>query len=190
MDFSKIRTVHVIIGIVVLLLLWVGAGYNGLITSREAMDASWAQVETQYQRRADLLPNLINTVKGAARFEQSTLQQVTEARTKWMGAGTRSEKIAAAGGLDSALARLLVTVEAYPQLQSVQAFRDLMTQLEGTENRIGTARRDFNEAVRIYNLRVKRFPGNVLAGFFGFVPEAFFESDDGADTVPTVNFDQ
>lgn len=182
------KKLWIIIAAVGVLALWLWSGYNGLVTGRESVNASWAQVETQYQRRVDLVPNLVSTVKGAADFEQETFTAITEARSRWQTAPTRSDRIAAAGEMESALARLLVSVENYPQLQATQAFRDLMTQLEGTENRISTARRDYNEAVRSYNLSVKRFPSNILAGFFGFDEEKFFEADVGSDKAPTVDF--
>lgn len=183
------RPLLLVLGVVLLLGLWVGATYNGLVTARESVSGQWAQVQTQYQRRVDLVPNLVNTVKGAANFEQSTLESVTAARTQWQSAGTRTEQVAAANQMEGALARLLVTVEAYPQLQATQAYRDLMTQLEGTENRIGVARRDYNEAVRLYNVRVQRFPTNLFAAMFGFGTEAFFEAQEGADQAPVVNFE-
>lgn len=186
MNNSKI--LYVVLGIVAVLVLWVWTGYNGLISSKAAVEGAWAQVETQYQRRFDLVPNLVSTVKGAAQFEQETFTAITEARSQWQAAGSRSEQITAASGFDSALSRLLVTVEAYPQLQATQAFRDLMTQLEGTENRISTARRDYNTAVQSYNVRVARFPSNILAGVFGFAPETMFSADEGADKAPAVNF--
>lgn len=182
------KTLYVIAGIVVLVLLWVWSGYNGLVTAKAGVEGGWAQVETQYQRRFDLVPNLVSTVKGAAAFEQDTFTAITEARSQWQGAAGRDAKITAASGLDSALSRLLVTVEAYPQLQATQAFRDLMTQLEGTENRIATARRDYNLAVQTYNVRIIRFPGNILAGMFGFEAEKMFSADEGADKAPAVNF--
>lgn len=189
MALRALRPLYIVLGVVILLILWVWSGYNGLIREKANVDGMWAQVETQYQRRFDLVPNLVSTVKGAAQFEQSTFTAVTEARTKWMNAGgDRGQQIAAATGFDSALSRLLVTVEAYPQLQATQAFRDLMTQLEGTENRIATARRDFNGAVQSYNVLVKVFPRNILAGVFGFSAEPFFASDEGADKAPAVNF--
>lgn len=173
----------------VLLIGWLWTGYNSLVTARGAVEGDWAQVETQYQRRFDLVPNLVSTVRGAANFEQDTLTQVTAARTQWQQADNRSEQIAAAEGFESALARLLVTVEAYPQLQATQAFRDLMTQLEGTENRIATARRDYNQTVQHFNVMVRRFPRNILAGLFGFDPEAFFDAAEGSETAPEVNFE-
>ena len=186
--FIMNKTLYVILGIAVLVLAWIWVGYNGLVTSKAAVDASWAQVETQYQRRFDLVPNLMSTVKGAAKFEQDTFTAITEARSQWQSAGSRDAKIGAAAGFDTALSRLLVTVEAYPQLQATQAFRDLMTQLEGTENRIATARRDYNQAVQAYNVRIARFPSNVLAGVFGFGPEEMFSADEGAEKAPAVSF--
>lgn len=181
-----------IIGIVVVIALlgvWGVGGYNALVTERQNVDTQWSQVETQYQRRFDLVPNLVSTVRGAANFEQETLTAVTNARTQWMDAGSRAEQVEAAGSFDSALSRLLVTVEAYPQLQATQAFRDLMTQLEGTENRIATARRDYNEVVRTYNLTVRRFPGAILANIFGYDPEPGFEAAEGSSSAPTVDFE-
>lgn len=184
------RSTWILLGIVVLVILWTLAMYNGLVRARETVNAQWAQVETQYQRRTDLIPNLLETVKGAARFEQSTLLAVTEARTRWLDArgGDREGAIAAAGAFDSALGRLIATFENYPQLQAVAAFRDLMAQLEGTENRIAVARRDYNEAVRAYNVLVKTFPRAAVARLFGFVPEPFFEASEGAEAVPQVDF--
>lgn len=174
-----------VIAVAVVLVLWVFSGYNGLVTERQSVDTAWSQVETQYQRRFDLVPNLVSTVKGAAGFEQQTLTDITNARTQWQNASSRDERVQAAGALD----RLIVSVESYPQLQTVQGFRDLMTQLEGTENRIATARRDYNEAVRTYNLTVKRFPGLVLAAIFGYDAEPGFEAADGSDAAPAVEFE-
>lgn len=177
------------IAAVVLVALWVFSGYNGLVTARQNLDTEWSQVETQYQRRFDLIPNLQATVSGAADFEQETYTAVAEARSQFQNAGSRAEQVQAAGQFDSALSRLLVTVEAYPQLQATQAFRDFMTQLEGTENRIATARRDYNEAVRTYNLTVKRFPGVILATIFGYDAEPGFEAAEGSEIAPSVTFD-
>ncbi len=176
------------IALVVVLFLWVAASYNGLVGAKGAVENSWANVETQYQRRLDLVPNLVNTVKGAANFEQSTFTAVTAARSQWQAAPTREGKIAAADQFEGALSRLLVTVEAYPQLQATQAFRDLMTQLEGTENRISTARKDYNDAVVSYNVAIRTFPRNMLAGMFGFTAEKPFAAAPGADQAPVVNF--
>ncbi len=187
------RTTLIIGAIALLLIGFLWTGYNSLVTVAEGVDNAWADVESQYQRRADLIPNLVSTVKGAANFEQETFTEVTAARSQWQeaAAGDSLEaQVQAAQGLDSAIGRLLVTVEAYPQLQATQAFRDLQVQLEGTENRIATARRDYNAVVRDYNIRVKRFPKNMLAGLFGFDAAPFFEADEGTQDAPTVDFEQ
>jgi LemA protein len=188
MASSNKTIVWVLAGVAVVFLLWLWSGYNGLISSKANVEGQWAQVETQYQRRFDLIPNLTNTVKGAANFEQETFTAVTAARSQWQEATTRDQKVAAASGFDTALSRLLVTVEAYPQLQATQAFRDFMTQLEGTENRIAVARRDYNDAVQSYNVRVRSFPSNILAGMFGFGTEEMFKATEGASSAPSVQF--
>jgi LemA protein len=183
----------IVLGVVVILSLWAVATYNGFVSGKANVDNAWAQVETQYQRRADLVPNLVSTVQGAASFEQETFTEVTAARSAWAQAnssGSREAQIAAAQNFDSALSRLLVTVEAYPQLQATQAFRDLMVQLEGTENRIATARRDFNDSVTTYNVQVSTVPGVLLARIFGFSPEKMFEAAEGAENAPVVNFQE
>lgn len=187
-----------VVGVVALYLVGV---YNGLVASEQSVEAQWAQVENVYQRRADLVPNLVSTVRGAADFEQQTLQNVIEARAK-VGQMQVSEEILndpqrfaqfeqAQDQLSSALSRLLVVVERYPQLRSVEAFRDLMTQLEGTENRISVERRRFNEAAREFNTRVKKVPQVWLISTFGwpFQEKAYFESQPGAEEAPEVEFD-
>ena len=185
---------YVIIAVIVLLALWSVSAYNALVTLKGAVDGAWAQVETQYQRRFDVIPNVVNTVKGAADFEQQTLLQVTQARTQWQqasagaGAAARTQQIAAVGAFDAALSRLIATVEAYPQLGATAAFQDLTAVIEGTENRIATARRDYNEAVREYNVRTQRFPTNTFARLFGFLPETFFASVPGSEVPPAVDF--
>jgi len=184
---------------VVALLVFFGIGkYNTLVEEQQQVNQSWAQVENQYQRRADLIPNLVNTVKGAADFEQQTLTDVIEARSKassiQVSAGDLNDpqKVQqfqqAQQQLSGALSRLLVTVEKYPELKANQNFRDLQVQLEGTENRISTERQRFNESVQSYNTTVQRFPSNVFAGLFGFDKKAFFEADEGASEAPEVNF--
>lgn len=190
---KKFSPWYIVIGVLILLGFWVIGGYNGLIRVKADVDRAWADVETQYQRRADLVPSLVSTVKGAAAFEQSTLQNVIEARSAWAQAratGDRGQEIAAASNFDSALSRLLVTVEAYPQLQAVQAFRDLMTQLEGTENRVAVARRDYNAAVKNYSVKVQVFPGALIARLFGFAPEKSFDAAPGSEQAPKVDFNQ
>ncbi|NIT60480.1 MAG: LemA family protein [Aliifodinibius sp.] len=184
---------------VIALLVFIGIGkYNTLVEQEQAVEQSWAQVENQYQRRADLVPNLVNTVKGAADFEQETLTEVTEARSKASSIQISADDLnnpqkiqqfqQAQQQLSGALSRMLVTVEKYPELKANQNFRDLQVQLEGTENRIATERQRFNEAVQTYNTSVQRFPNNVFAGLFGFDQKAYFEADEGAQEVPEVNF--
>lgn len=185
---------------VVALLVFVGIGkYNTLVEQEQTVEQSWAQVENQYQRRADLVPNLVNTVKGAADFEQETLTDVIEARSQATSIEVSADDLndpqkvqqfqQAQEQLSGALSRLLVTVEKYPELKANQNFRDLQVQLEGTENRISTERQRFNESVQGYNTTVKRFPNNLFAGVFGFDQKAYFEADEGAEEVPEVNFD-
>lgn len=184
----KNRTLWILLAAALVIAAYVWTSYNSFVSAELGVQGAWSQVEAQYQRRVDLIPNLMRTVQGASNFEQSTLQAVTAARTGWQNAQGRQQQIAAAQGFDSALSRLLVTVEAYPQLQATQAYRDLMTQLEGTENRITVARNDYNAVVQNYNALVKRFPKNMLAGMFGFEAEAFFQSAEGAETAPVVDF--
>jgi LemA protein len=188
----------VIVAVLAVLLLWGVGAYNGLVGSRESVDSQWAQVESAYQRRADLIKNLVATVKGSAQFEQDTLIRVTEARSRvgQVNAGpdilNNPEKFAefqqAQDQLSSALSRLLVVVERYPDLKSTQAFQDLMVQLEGTENRINVERNRFNEVARDYNTRIQRFPGALIASTFGFQARPYFRSQPGAETAPQVDF--
>jgi LemA protein len=176
--------------------LMVGGVYNRLVGLGEGVDSAWAQVENVYQRRADLIPNLVATVKGAADFEQTTLQNITEARAK-VGqvnfnqaptAGQMEQFQAAQNQLSSALSRLLVVVENYPELKATEAFRDLQVQLEGTENRIAVERQRYNEVAREYNTARKRFPAVLFASMLGFEEKAYFESRPGSDEPPAVKF--
>ncbi len=189
---TKGSKIWIILGVVVVGIgLLVLGSYNGLVGGQEMVKNKWADVQTQYQRRIDLIPALMETVKGSANFEQSTLQAVVEARSAWAKAtqsGSINEEVRAAGGFDSALSRLLVTVEAYPQLKSTEAFRDFMTQEEGTENRVAVSRRDFNDAVRRFNMVVRGFPSNIIAGMFGFQIMDSFKADVGAEKAPKVDF--
>jgi len=191
-------------GLLVALALLFGLGlmgsYNGLVSLSQAVDAQWGQVENVYQRRADLVPNLVETVKGAAAFEKNTFTAVTEARAKVgqvnLGGKAPVSPEAMAGfqkaqeGLGSALSRLLVVVEKYPELKATQNFRDLQAQLEGTENRIAVERMRFNEAAQAFNTRRNSFPTMLVAGFFGerFRERAYFKSQAGAETAPKVAF--
>jgi len=171
--------------------------YNTMVEKQEGIDEKWSQVETQYQRRSDLIPNLVNTVKGYADFEQSTLTGVIEARSKATSMQIDPSKLdentlkqfeAAQGQLSGALSRLMVTVERYPDLKANQNFRDLQAQLEGTENRIAVARKNFNESVKEYNTYVRKFPNNLIAGFFNFEKRPYFESAAGTENAPEVAF--
>ncbi len=176
----------VVLGIVVIVALYIGGVYNGLVSSNEGVDAQWAQVESQYQRRLDLVPNLVNSVKGIMAQEDEIFTALAEARTKYGGAASSDEKAAAASEFEGALGRLLVVMENYPQLRSVEAVQSLMTELAGTENRISVERMRYNEHVRDYNVGVKTFPRSFLASMFGFGPRTMFEAAEGADTVPEV----
>jgi LemA protein len=190
----------VVVGLGLLLLLIAGNSYNRLVKLSQGVDASWAQVQNVYQRRADLIPNLVSTVSGAANFEKSTLAEVTEARASVgqvkldaNSAPTDAAKLAefdrAQTQLSSALSRLLVVAERYPDLKATANFRDLQAQLEGTENRISVERRDFNLAVQSYNTAIKSFPAVFYAGMFGFSPKPYFSATAGAETPPRVQFD-
>ncbi len=168
-----------------------------MVTMDEGVNASWAQVENVYQRRADLIPNLVNTVKGYASHEKETLEAVIEARSKATSVNINPENInpqmlqqfnAAQSGLSSALSRLMVVVERYPDLKANQGFLDLQAQLEGTENRIAVERRKFNESARGFNTFIRTFPKNIYANIFGFEKKAYFEAEKGAEEAPEVNF--
>lgn len=183
--------------IVVVLVIWCVTGYNGLVSMDEQVANSWANVETQYQRRADLIPNLVNTVKGYAEHEETTLTDVVEARSKATQVTVSAddltpEKLAAyqkaQGDVSTAIGRLLMVAENYPDLKANQNFLELQAQLEGTENRITVARKDFNDAAKAYNVAIRRFPKNVLAGLFGFGAKAYFSASEGAEKAPEVNF--
>lgn len=184
----------IVIGVVV---LWGISTYNGMVGKDQSANEAWANVESAYQRRMDLIPNLVNTVKGYANFEQETLTRVIEARAsatqvKIDPTNLTPEKLqefqAAQTGVSSALGRLLVVAENYPDLKANQNFLDLQAQLEGTENRINVARNRFNETVRGYNAAIKTFPGNLLAGLAGFQARSFFEAQEGAEKAPEVKF--
>lgn len=189
------------IAIPVLIILWIFGSvrgfYNTAVQMDEGINGQWSKVETAYQRRADLIPNLVNTVKGYADFEKEVLTDVVEARSKATGIqlnadNLSSEQLAqfqeAQGQLSGALSRLLVTIERYPDLKANQNFLELQSQLEGTENRIQTERNRFNEAAQSYNAYIRRFPGTLYAGFFGFERRAYFEASSGAEVAPNVNF--
>lgn len=186
-----------IFGSLLLVFLIIAGSYNGLVSQREDVRKTFANVQTQYQRRADLVPNLVNTVKGAANFEQETLTDVTEARAKATSISIDPSKATpqqlqqyqqSQGELSQALGRLLAVSENYPQLTATAGFRDLQVQLEGTENRITVARKDYNDASAAYNARIQRFPTNITAGLFGFDAFPYFEAEQGSQNAPEVDF--
>jgi LemA protein len=176
----------VVVGLVIIIGGWLMSGYNNLVTLNTRADTQWAQVETQYQRRADLIPNLSSSVRGILNQEQEVFGQIAEARTRYSGATNPDDQAQAASDLETGLGRLLVIIENYPQLQSAQVVRDLMTQLEGTENRVSVERGRYNTEVQNYNLAVRRFPGSLLAGFFGFDERTPFAAQSGAENAPRV----
>lgn len=181
-----------IAGIIVVFLIFIVStivgNYNNLVTTNENIDAKWSQVENNLQRRADLIPNLVNTVKGYAAHEQEIFNEIAAARSRLMGATGVSETAQAEGEMNNALSRLLAISEAYPTLKADENFRSLQDELSGTENRIAVARKDYNDAVQIYNNMVKRFPGKLFARNFGFSEREYFEIDEASRTVPNVQF--
>lgn len=186
------------LGVVLLFIFYGISVNNGLVEREEGVEGAWAQVENQYQRRADLVPNLVNTVKGAANFEQETLTSVIEARSRATSINVSAEDLndpakiqqfqEAQAQLSGALSRLLVSVERYPELKANNNFRDLQAQLEGTENRISTERKRFNDAAQSYNTSIRKFPASIVASIGGFDKKAYFEADEGAAQAPTVDF--
>lgn len=189
------------VGVIILLaaiMMFSGVSkYNKLVSLEENVNEKWSQVENVYQRRADLIPNLVNTVKGYAEHEQQTLTKVIEARSKATSVDVDPNNLSpqalqkfqqAQKGLSSALSRLMVVVERYPELKASQNFRDLQAQLEGTENRIAVERRKFNQAARKYNTTIRKFPTNLIANSMGFEKKAYFEAEQGAEEAPEVNF--
>jgi LemA protein len=194
---SRILNIVIVLVVILLLISWGVGVYNKIVTMNEKVATEWSNVETQYQRRADLIPNFVNTVKGAAAFEQVTLTRVIEARAKATQVTVDPSNItpeqlqefqAAQNEVSSALARLMVVVEQYPELKATQNYRDLQVELEGTENRISVARSNFNEAARSYNTFINRFPQNLIAGMTSFKERPYFEAKEGADIAPKVDF--
>lgn len=197
MKKSTLITVTVIVVIILVLFFWVKNSYNGLVKADEQVKAAWSQVENVYQRRADLIPNLVATVKGYAEHESETLESVVEARSRAtqitvdpenLDAEQIAEFQKAQGELSQALGRLIMLQENYPDLKANQNFRDLQAQLEGTENRIATERMKFNETARSYNTMVRSFPRNIFASMFGFDTKGYFEASEEARTAPKVEF--
>lgn len=194
---SMKKSTIIIIAVLALLAIWAVTGYNGLVAMEENVNGQWSNVETQYQRRADLIPNLVNTVKGYASHERETLEGVIEARSKATRITVNAEDLTpeklaeyqkAQGAVTSALGKLLAITENYPELKANQNFLELQVQLEGTENRINVARTNFNNTTKEFNTSIRRFPKNILAGLFGFEKRAYFEAAEGAEQAPKVEF--
>ena len=193
----KNKSLWIALGVVAVVVIWVVASYNGLVGKEVKVSEAWANVETVYQRRAELIPNLVNTVKGYAAHEQETLQAVTDARVKSTAmtidptTATPEQMQAwmdAQDDVNSAIGRLIAIAESYPDLKANENFMELQKQLEGTENRISTERRKYNESVREYNTALRRFPTNIIAGLFGFEKMEMFEAQEGAEIAPVVEF--
>jgi LemA protein len=191
------KSIIKLLGIVLIASTLSSCGYNSMVEKREAVSKEWANVESAYQRRADLIPNIVNTVKGEANFEQSTLTAVIEARAKATSIQLDPSKLTdadikkfddAQNELKGSLSRLMVTVEKYPDLKATEAFKELQAQLEGTENRINTERNRFNEAVNDYNAYIAKFPAVLTAKMFGFTSKGYFQADAGSEKAPTVKF--
>ena len=192
------KTLWIVLAVVAVLLIAGVTSYNGLVNKDEMVNNAWANVQAQYQRRADLIPNLINTVKGYAQHEKSTFEELTAARAKATSINLNAENLTpeqlqkfqgAQGELSVALGKLLAITEAYPDLKASQNFADLQAQLEGTENRIRKSRSDYNEAVKKYNTSVRSFPANIVASMFGFERKAPFEAEQGSEKAPSVSFE-
>lgn len=179
----------IVIILVVIALLFIPK-YNSLVTAEENVDSKWAQVENQLQRRYDLIPNLVESVKGYANHEQEVIANITEARAQMGSASSPEEQAVANDALTGALSRLLVVVENYPNLKADANFRQLMDELAGTENRLAVAREDYNNEIQQFNKHVKRFPGNLMAGMFGFEQKEYFKATAGADKAPSIDFSQ
>ena len=194
---SKTKIALIAMGaIFLIIILWTCNGYNGLVSSDQGLQKVWGNVETNYQRRTDLYNSIIKTIEGSANFEKSTLKEVIEARSKATQIKVDINDPASLeayqkvqSNLQGSFSRLMAVAESYPDLKTTQQFKGFQEQIEGTENRINIARRDYNEAIEKYNLNVKRFPGNILAGIFGFGSKPYYKADEGTEKAPEINFD-
>ena len=194
---KKILTTIILVAVAAIICFWMAGKYNAMVTEQENVETSWGQVENQYQRRMDLIPNLVAVVKGYASHEKETLEGVIEARAKATQITVNADDLteeqlqafqAAQGELSQALGRLMAVSEAYPELKANENFKDLQTQLEGTENRIAVARNTFNEQARVYNTLIRQFPNNIVASIFGFKKKPYFEADAEAKHAPKIEF--
>ncbi len=182
------KLIIVIVAILVVIAGYTAVTYNSLVTLNVDADAQWKQVETNYQRRFDLIPNLVESAKGVMKQEQVVFTAISDARTRYSGASNVNDKAIAAGQIESALSRLLVIVESYPSLKSSETVQSMMSQLEGTENRISVERMRFNDSVKLYNLKVMKVPSSIIASIFGFKERSYFEAVKGAEQAPQVKF--
>ena len=178
----------IVLGIIVLIVLWYIGTYNSLIKLNEEVNNKWAQVETQYQRRVDLIPNLVSTVKGAANFEQSTLEDITRLRSQWQTSSTVEQKVSTANQIESVLSKLLLVAENYPQLTATKNFQSLQDELANTENKVAVERSRYNDAVRDFNARIKTFPSSIVARKLGYTDKSYFNAKPGAENAPEVKF--
>ncbi|MBU4210096.1 LemA family protein [Patescibacteria group bacterium] len=183
------KTLLIIAGVLVFGGMWGVSTYNGLIGKSEGIDNQWSQVETQYQRRFDLIPNLVKSAEAVMKQERDVFESIAEARTRYAGAGSVNEKTEAMGQIESSLGRLLVIMENYPELKSDETVQRLMDELAGTENRVSVERKRFNDLVTPYNVEIKQFPKNLIAGMLGFEERSFFEAVEEAEKAPSVEFD-
>jgi LemA protein len=188
--WQRNKTTLIIVVVVLIIMLWSVSKYNFFVNQNGAIDGQWAQVENQLQRRFSLIPNVISTVKGDAKQEKDIIAEITQARTHYAGATTTDQKATTAEQVESSLARLLVITENYPDRKSNQSFRDLMVELEGTENRIALERMKFNDLVKSLNINVKTFPNSILASIFGVKERAYFQVTEEAKVIPKVDFSQ
>lgn len=186
--WQRNKKLVIVLGILVLIVFYFGGKYNSFVRQNESIDSQWAQVENQFQRRFDFIPNIVATVQGVAKQEQKVFGDIAEARTRYSGATTPNAKAEAATQVEGALGRLLVIAENYPVLQSSQAYRDLIVSLEGTENRISVERMKYNDLVRILNTNVKTFPSSIVASIFGVDERSYFEVVEGGEVSPKVDF--
>ncbi len=188
MKKSSIGTIA-IIAIIVIIAIMAIAGYNGMVSKKESVDSALSDLDVMLQRRADLIPNLVSTVKGYTNHENEVIDKITEARAKLSSANSVEEKSKANNELSSSLNALMVVVENYPDLKSSENFKQLSDELAGTENRIAVARKDYNNSVKTLNTTIKKFPNNIIAGMFGFEKAEYFEADESSSEVPNVNFE-
>jgi LemA protein len=182
------KTTIIILAVIAIVAIYLIGTYNSFVSMRQNVDAKWAQVENQLQRRFDLVPNLVESVKGITKQEQAVFGEIADARTRYAGAQTQTDKVNAANQFESSLGRLLVITENYPTLQSSQLFSDLMVQLEGTENRIAVERKNYNDTVQVYITSLQRVPGGLIARMFGFTPAEYFQVSEESKVNPQVKF--